>query len=220
MAASPVFRARTDLLETARPKAIDCARWSTREPSRKRCTRQPLRQLPLPHDPRSISKGDLVRWPLQAGGLERGDRNGQRVDHGEVQLELAADPVPDLDRVGDARRQRRYLLGGRRRASRCSRRRSSRPVDECEWPPISAVRPSVCGGIAVGSEQAAQPGCSRHLACSIAGHLALSLSESVRASASSFCRFAGTLSPCQSRSSSQASRASISRGSLLRSAAG
>lgn len=59
-------------------------------------------QLALPHPLGPTPKRDLVRRPLPTGDLEGGDRHGQRVDGGEVQLELAAGPIPNLNRVGDA----------------------------------------------------------------------------------------------------------------------
>jgi hypothetical protein len=56
--------------------------------------------------------------PFLAGDVKRGNRHGERIDGREVQLDVASRLASDLNRVRDARQNRRDLLRGRRQCDR------------------------------------------------------------------------------------------------------
>lgn len=68
---------------------------------------------PLSHDPGAIPQRDEAGWPFLASGLKRRDRQGQRIDGGDVKFDAAAGLLPDFDRVGDARRDTVLQPAGR-----------------------------------------------------------------------------------------------------------
>lgn len=80
--------------------------------------RWPRWSFTLSHDPGSIPTRDLIRRPFQAGGHERREGHGWRVDGGETKLDLAAVFGPNRDRVGDAGRHWHVGLPVGRRGDR------------------------------------------------------------------------------------------------------